>query len=67
MTQFSFEWILSLNWLCQEWGQVQFGTHLLTNAADGGVSKGVKLFSAGVLEKANSPAAMIDEVLAKSS
>jgi hypothetical protein len=22
MTQFSFEWILSLNWLCQEWGQV---------------------------------------------
>jgi hypothetical protein len=23
MTQFSFEWILSLNWLCQKWGQVQ--------------------------------------------
>jgi uncharacterized membrane protein len=22
MTQFSFEWILSLNWLCQKWGQV---------------------------------------------
>jgi hypothetical protein len=20
MTQFSFEWILSLNWLCQKWG-----------------------------------------------
>jgi hypothetical protein len=26
MTQFSFEWILSLNWLCQKWGQVQLGT-----------------------------------------
>jgi transposase-like protein len=25
MTQFSFGWILSLNWLCQKWGQVQFG------------------------------------------
>jgi hypothetical protein len=24
MTQFSFKWILSLNWLCQKWGQVQF-------------------------------------------
>jgi hypothetical protein len=23
MTQFSFGWILSLNWLCQKWGQVQ--------------------------------------------
>src|SRR5579864_3449506 len=23
MTQFSFEWILSLNWLSQKWGQVQ--------------------------------------------
>jgi hypothetical protein len=23
MTQFSFEWILSLNRLCQKWGQVQ--------------------------------------------
>jgi hypothetical protein len=23
MTQFSFKWILSLNWLCQKWGQVQ--------------------------------------------
>ncbi len=23
MTQFSFEWILSLNWLFQKWGQVQ--------------------------------------------
>jgi hypothetical protein len=23
MTQFSFEWILSLNCLCQKWGQVQ--------------------------------------------
>jgi hypothetical protein len=23
MTQFSFGWILSLNWLCQIWGQVQ--------------------------------------------
>src|SRR6266446_1381297 len=23
MTQFSFEWILSLIWLCQKWGQVQ--------------------------------------------
>src|SRR5271163_1971739 len=23
MTQFSFEWILSLNWLCQKWGQLQ--------------------------------------------
>src|SRR4029077_21179509 len=23
MTQFSFEWILSRNWLCQKWGQVQ--------------------------------------------
>jgi hypothetical protein len=23
MTQFSFRWILSLNWLCQKWGQVQ--------------------------------------------
>jgi hypothetical protein len=22
MTQFSFEWILSLNRLCQKWGQV---------------------------------------------
>ena len=22
-TQFSFEWILSLNWLCQKWGQVR--------------------------------------------
>jgi len=22
MTQFSFKWILSLNWLCQKWGQV---------------------------------------------
>src|SRR5258706_1047739 len=22
MTQFSFGWILSLNWLCQKWGQV---------------------------------------------
>jgi len=27
MTQFSFEWILSLNWLCQEWGQVQSDSH----------------------------------------
>jgi hypothetical protein len=26
MTQFSFEWILSLNCLCQEWGQVQIVT-----------------------------------------
>jgi hypothetical protein len=25
MTQFSFEWILSLNWLCQKWGQVHNG------------------------------------------
>jgi hypothetical protein len=25
MTQFSFGWILSLNWLCQQWGQVQDG------------------------------------------
>jgi hypothetical protein len=25
MTQFSFEWILSLNRLCQKWGQVQCG------------------------------------------
>src|SRR5471030_980038 len=24
MTQFSFKWILSLNCLCQNWGQVQF-------------------------------------------
>jgi uncharacterized protein (DUF302 family) len=23
MTQFSLQWILSLNWLCQFWGQVQ--------------------------------------------
>jgi hypothetical protein len=23
MTQFSFKWILSLNCLCQNWGQVQ--------------------------------------------
>ena len=23
MTEFSFGWILSLNWLCQKWGQVQ--------------------------------------------
>jgi hypothetical protein len=23
MTQFSFKWILSLNWLSQNWGQVQ--------------------------------------------
>jgi hypothetical protein len=26
MTQFSFEWILSLNWLCQKWGQVHYVT-----------------------------------------
>jgi hypothetical protein len=26
MTQFSFEWILSLNWLCQNRGQVQIFT-----------------------------------------
>jgi hypothetical protein len=25
MTQFSIQWILSLNWLCQKWGQVQSG------------------------------------------
>ena len=30
MTQFSFEWILSLNWLCQKWGQVQYQTIRLT-------------------------------------
>src|ERR1700722_284524 len=24
MTQFSFGWILSLNWLCQKWGQVHY-------------------------------------------
>jgi hypothetical protein len=24
MTQFSFEWILSLNCLCQKWGQVHY-------------------------------------------
>jgi hypothetical protein len=24
MTQFPFEWILSLNRLCQKWGQVQY-------------------------------------------
>jgi carboxylesterase type B len=42
MTQFSFGWILSLNWLCQKWGQV----HLFvvdnalrrTEAADGWIN-----------------------------
>jgi predicted nucleic acid-binding protein len=29
MTQFSFEWILSLNWLCQKWGQVHIATGIL--------------------------------------
>jgi hypothetical protein len=28
MTQFSFKWILSLNCLCQNWGQVQRSTEL---------------------------------------
>jgi hypothetical protein len=27
MTQFSFEWILSLNCLCQKWGQVHLVPH----------------------------------------
>jgi hypothetical protein len=42
MTQFSFGWILSLNWLCQKWGQVQ-------NAAGAMVSYGnlIAAYSSG--------------------
>jgi hypothetical protein len=34
MTQFSFEWILSLNWLCQKWGQVHTDTEKLVPGND---------------------------------
>ena len=37
MTQFSFEWILSLNWLCQKWGQVQ-GDPLSASTLNGSMS-----------------------------
>jgi hypothetical protein len=33
MTQFSFEWILSLNRLCQKWGQVHYVTDALSAVA----------------------------------
>lgn len=35
VTQFSFRWILSLNWLCQKWGQV----HSTPKQLAGAVSK----------------------------
>src|ERR1700681_958022 len=39
MTQFSFEWISSLNWLCQKWGQVHTTVRRLVSPTDiGGLS-----------------------------
>src|ERR1700681_4601659 len=32
MTQFSFEWISSLNWLCQKWGRVHLDPNNLALA-----------------------------------
>jgi hypothetical protein len=33
MTQFSFGWILSLNWLSQKWGQVQSALRPICHSA----------------------------------
>jgi hypothetical protein len=38
MTQFSFEWILSLNWLRQKWGQVQIATNIAPTSLNLGAS-----------------------------
>ena len=50
MTQFSFEWISSLNWLFQKWGQVQ-SSQALEKTPEVHKSAGVSLNSPSAQQK----------------
>jgi hypothetical protein len=46
MTHSPFPWILSLNWLCQKWGQLHIGVDLPVNIRFGMVDNLMLVFIA---------------------